>query len=225
MEKTRLIIADDHPLYLDGLRGVVSTLTDIEIVSEAVNGGDLIEKVRQQMPDIVLTDIRMPVLDGLEATKELIKEFPDLKILALTMDADEQKILRMIQAGAMGYILKGTSRSELKQAISSVMDGNHYIHPDIANRVFGAIAKRSNRPSQTVSRQAYIEQEAQLTEREKEILKLIVVEELTNEKIAKRLFISKRTVDTHRKNLLLKTGSHNTVGLVKFSIRAGILQM
>ncbi len=203
----RLLIADDHPLIIDGLRTSLSRDESVNIVTHATNGSEVLDALRKQDVDVILLDINMPGMNGFETLKKIVPEFPEVKILILSMYDKPEFIHSLIENGASGYLLKNTNRDEMIYAIQKVHHGNIYF-------------------SEEVKRILKKEEEAaghheQLTKREKEILKLIAQEKTTSE-IAEMLFISTHTVDTHRKNLLAKLGVKNAAGLVKFAIEYGI---
>lgn len=222
MKAINIVIADDHPIYRNGIAGLLSRQQKFKLVGEADDGEELLELVEKHRPDVVITDIRMPRMDGIAATKRIVQKYPDTKVLALSMHDEEKMINAILKAGAIGYLLKNTDKEELLSAITSVVRGEMFFNRHVSSHLLS----RFMNPD--VIRHQQIEtglESNPLTDREIEVLKLIVGEELTNEKIAQRLHISKRTVDTHRKNLLLKLGVHNTVGLVKFAYRLGLVEM
>ena len=219
----RIVIVDDHQIVRDGLRFLISGEPDMTIVAEAENGQDLLDKLAIEQPDVILLDIRMPVLNGIQATEKIHQLYPDVKIIILSMHDEEEYITKALQAGAQGYLLKKTGKEELIRAIRTVMDGTNYFSNDVSAKMLNRLMNRKS-PNKTFmnSSKTPITKEIPLTTREIEIIRLIV-QEYTNAEIAERLTISPRTVDTHRRNLLQKTGVKNTAGLVKFAMMNGLL--
>ena len=217
IRKIRVLMADDHGLFRDGLRNLLSQIKNVELVGEAVNGQDLIRKAMELSPDIILTDIGMPIMDGVIATKELIRRKICNRIIVLSAYGKEEPILKMLEAGASGYLLKNAGREELLAAIHAVAKGDSYFSQKVSATLLQAITRQKENPEQkkpTV--------ETPLSDREIEVLRLIT-QEYSNGEIAEKLFISIRTVDTHRRNLLEKLQVKNTVGLVKYAIEKGII--
>jgi DNA-binding NarL/FixJ family response regulator len=208
-EPIRIFIVDDHPMVIDGLLGYLEDNSLYTVVGTASNGIDALEKLESVVADIVFTDIQMPGMDGLEFAKELLKRKPEQKIVALTMFNEPQFIKRMLQIGVMGYVIKNSGKREIEQAIYAVMQGGQYYSAEVTyvimNKLRGAGQKAmvSNSPA--------------LTEREMEILHL-VLKQKSNQEIAEELYISARTVEAHKRNLLEKTGSKNIAGLVLYAI-------
>ncbi len=205
----KIIIADDHSIIRDGLKAMLEKNAAFEVVGEAANGKELIDLIGKISCDVICTDISMPVMDGVEATKYLTKKFPRIKIICLSMHEQIDYIKKMIDAGAVGYIFKDSSKEELEKAIETVHAGKKYFN----QKLFDILLS---------SEKSHADGEIVLSDREKEILKLIS-EEYTNAEIAEKLFLSVRTVDTHRQNLLQKLNVKNTAGLVKYAIKSGLL--
>lgn len=203
MGLVKVIIADDHKLIIDGLKSLLEERPEIKIVAEAENGQQLIEKAKIVLPDLIITDIDMPVLSGIEAVKILRKEFPELKILVLTMHKDKAMFLKLKEAGANGYIHKNCDKEELFFAINQLLKGKEFISNEIQE-------------SEKVFKIQDSVAEIELTKREVEIL-IHITEGLTNIEIGKKLFISDRTVDTHRTNLMKKLNVKNVAGLIRFA--------
>jgi DNA-binding NarL/FixJ family response regulator len=201
----KLFIADDHQMFIDGIKALLQDTDHIEIIGEATNGHQVIEKLEKCTPDIILMDIGMPELNGIETTRMVYAKDPGIKIIGLTMYDDNNRVVKMLKAGAKGYVLKNTTRQELLQAIQTVASGGvHYSAQAIVNTM-QTISDKNTNPV------------ANLTEREIEIIKLIV-KSMTNKEIADKLSISELTVNTHRKNAMRKLEIKNTAGLVKFAI-------
>ena len=209
MKKIVVYLADDHILFLEGIRFLLSSLDSVAAVFEAHSGQELLEGFSQHPADLVLLDIEMPGMNGIEAARELKQSYPEVKIIALSMYSDEQYYAGMIEAGADGFLLKNSSFSVVKRAIDEVMSGRNYFSQEIVQ----SLVKNRQKPDEP-------SQQHPITERETEVLRLIC-EGLSNAEIAEKLRLSRRTVDKHRENLLEKTHSKNTVALVLFAIRQG----
>lgn len=208
-----IIIADDHQMFIDGIKSLLEQQQDIAIVGEALNGTDLMAILRKVQADIVLMDINMPGMDGVEATRQIRREHIEVKVLALTMYNTREFVASLLGAGASGYILKNTGKEELLAAIHALKNGSTYFS--------GAVTKRIMESMQG-KRSSIFDGVIELTVREKEVLKLIALEH-TSQEIAKKLFLSVNTIETHRKNLLSKLNLKNTAGLVKYAIQHGVL--
>jgi DNA-binding NarL/FixJ family response regulator len=213
MEKIRIIIADDHQLFRNGLKILLNSIPDFEVTGEASNGEEFIKLLKTLTADIALMDINMPEMDGIEATRKSLKVNPDLRIIALSMYGEEEYYYKMVDAGAKGFLLKDSDISEVKEAILAVSKGGSYFSQELLYHVIQKIKHREHE-SKT----------ANLSKREKEILAKIC-EGLSNQEIADTLFISKRTVDKHRANLLGKTNSKNTASLILFAIRNKLIEI
>ncbi|MFO7614942.1 MAG: response regulator transcription factor [Bacteroidales bacterium] len=213
-QKLNIIIVDDHEFFRNGLKMVINRLKYAKVVGEATNGKEFLELLRQKEPDIVLIDIQMPQMNGIEATRQALEEYPDLKIVALTMFDDEEYIQSMIDAGAKGFLLKNITREVLDQALQAVQSGKNYYSPELWEFFTRKVARE---PRQD-------EEEIQLTRREKEILQLIC-DGLSNKEIADRLFISERTVIGHKSNLLAKTNTKSSVGLLSYAIKNKLVEI
>jgi len=207
----RIIIADDHQLFRNGLRLLLSAFPGFEVVEEASDGVELLSKLDGCKADIVLMDINMPEMDGIEATRKALAKCPELNIIALSMYGEEDYYYRMVDAGAKGFLLKDSGINEVKDAISTVLKGGSYFSQEL---LYNVIKKFKTRETEV--------RMANLSKREKEIL-MKICEGQSNHEIADTLFISKRTVDKHRANLLSKTGSKNTASLILFAIRNKII--
>jgi DNA-binding NarL/FixJ family response regulator len=213
MNKIRIIIADDHQLFRNGLKMLLEASQEFEIAGEASNGEELLSLLRNCMTDIVLMDINMPEMDGIEATRKGLKLCPSIAVIALSMYGEEEYYYKMVDAGAKGFLLKDSDISEVKEAILTVQKGGSYFSQEL---LYNVIQKFKHRESETKS--------ANLSKREKEIL-LKICEGFSNQKIAETLFISKRTVDKHRANLLGKTNSKNTASLILFAIKNKLIEI
>lgn len=209
MEDTlKIIIVDDHEFFRNGLKMVVNRLKYAQVVGEASNGKEFIELQKEKQADLVLLDIQMPIMNGIEASEIAIKEFPDLKIVILSMFDDEKYIEKMMDIGVHGFLLKNISKDLLDQALQSISAGNTYYSPELWS-YFGKkfSTQKKDEPN-----------ELQFTKREEEILQLIC-DGLSNREIAEELFISERTVVGHKSNLLSKTNCKSTISLLSFAIK------
>ena len=214
MKKVTILIVDDHKIVRDGIRSLIENEEHLVIVGEAANGKEAIDAAESITPDLIIMDINMPQMDGIEATRAIKKIHPSIKVLALTMVVESYQIRNMIEAGASGYILKSSNQEELINAITEVDKGNVHFSDEATK----AILEEMVNPNLNASKNEF-----EITDREKDVLKLIV-DEFTNQEIADKLFISVRTVDAHRRNLLQKIGAKNTAGLVKYAIENGIFK-
>lgn len=213
MEKIKILLADDHQLFRNGLKILLDAFDDFEIAGEAVNGEEVLRIIENTNCDVVLMDIDMPVMDGIEATRRAIEINPNIKIIALSMYGEEEYYHRMVEAGAKGFILKDSDINEVKDAIITVYNGATWFSQELLQNVIRRIKSRETETSHT-----------NLSKREKEIL-LKICEGLSNQEIADTLFISKRTVDKHRANLLGKTQSKNTASLILYAIKNKIIEV
>lgn len=214
MEKINILIADDHQMFIDGIKALLRKDKNIVFVGEAHNGLEAITFLEQNPTvDLLIADINMPHMDGVELTKIIKLKYPHIKVLVITMHDDRQVIGEIILAEAEGYILKNTGKTELIKAIHSLMEGSTHYSSEILRIMMSRIKKLEETKTELKP----------LTEREVEIIDLIV-KELTTPQIAEKLFISPRTVDTHRKNIMQKTNSKTLVGLIKFAFRNQLIQ-
>lgn len=207
----KILLVDDHRLIRDAIQSYMEDDPEYEVVGEASHGQEAIKFLAENEVDVVLMDINMPIMDGLQCTKEVIRRWPQIKVLTLSMMSDNQHIKQMIGAGASGYVLKNCSEKELKKAIRTVYEGDTYYSSEVTEVVMNNLMR--NKPTKT----SHMVVDMPLTEREKEVLELII-KEFSNQEIADKLFISPRTVDAHKRNLLEKTGSKNIAGLVMYAI-------
>lgn len=207
----KIILVDDHKLVRDGIRSQLDNDHKYWIVAEASNGFEALDLLEKHKVDLIIMDINMDKMDGITCTEEVKKRYPEKSVLALTMLNENQHIKQMLKAGASGYLLKNCEEDELKNAIHTIYEGGTYFSPEVTRVVMNNL--RSQKPSNAKNRTIRIP----LTQREKEVLRLIL-KEYTNKEIAEELFISQRTVDAHKRNLLEKTGSKNVAGLVLFAV-------
>lgn len=213
MEKIRIALADDHQLFRNGLKILLGGFEEFTVVAEASNGHEIVKAVKEFPADIVLMDISMPEMDGVEATAKLKETSPATQVIALSMYGEEEYYYRMIDAGAKGFILKDSDISAVHDAIIAVYKGGNYFSQELLYHVIKRIKDREQEVKSS-----------SLSKREKEIL-IKICEGLSNHEIADALFISKRTVDKHRANLLSKTGSKNTASLILYSIKNRLIEI
>jgi DNA-binding NarL/FixJ family response regulator len=202
----RILIADDHRVFIDGMTSMLREIPDFEIVGSATNGEEIIQQVAALVPDVVLSDIQMPVKDGIEATTEIHKKFPQVKVIALTMLNETMFIRKMLEAGAAGYVLKTIDKEELIKVIRKVAAGEKHFSAEVTAQLMNNFSDKGTGSSLDL-----------LTKREKEILTLIA-SGLTDKEIAEKVFLSPLTVTTHRKNILSKLGLKNKVELARFAM-------
>ena len=213
MEKIRIALADDHQLFRNGLKILLGGYPEFEVVAEASNGAELLKILENGPADIILMDISMPEMDGVEATSLITRRHPSSSVIALSMYGEEEYYYRMVDAGAKGFVLKDSAISDVYDAIIAVHRGSNYFSQELLYHVIRRIKNREQE-----------EKSSSLSRREKEIL-LKICEGLSNQEIADTLFISKRTVDKHRANLLAKTGSKNTASLILYAIRNRLIEI
>lgn len=211
MEKISIYIADDHRIFAEGLENILSTEEAFTILGIARNGKQLLSMVQNQVPNIVLLDITMPEMDGEETAKELLENFPQVKILMLTMHNTIDFIAPLLKMGVHGYALKNTGKAELVMAITTLMEKGNYYSSEIAHKLATELRE-------------YDEKQVKLTQRELEVLQL-VFEGLSTTEISERIFLSPRTVETHRSNLLSKTGTNNTAHLIHYALKKGLIKV
>jgi DNA-binding NarL/FixJ family response regulator len=214
-QKARIVIAEDHTILREGLRSLLSSNPNFEIVGEAGDGREAIRCAEKFKPDLILTDLSMPRMNGMEAIKEIKRESPASKVLVLTVHRAEEYILAAFRAGADGYLLKDATHSELVMAVKKVLSGKPYISPEISDKVIEGYLEGKKTLKSRTSWET-------LTQREREILKLIA-EGYKNKQIADDLFISVKTVEKHRANLMEKLDLHNIQALTTFAIERGLV--
>lgn len=210
-EHIRILIADDHAIVREGLRALIATEPGMELLDEASDGVQAVDKALALRPDVILLDMMMPRKDGLGAIGDIIKENPDAKILVLTSFAEDEKVFPAIKAGALGYLLKDSSPQELLQAIRNVYNGEASLHPTIARKLMRELNQPASLPPTTDP----------LTEREVEVLRL-VAQGLSNDEIAQKLVVSERTVRTHVSHILDKLHLANRTQMALYAVREGI---
>lgn len=210
----RVYIADDHQVLLDGLQTLLSNIDGLEVVGMGHHGKEVLHFLKDNQVDVILLDINMPVLNGIETCKILRKDHPDVKVLALSMYEKASFIQQMLKNGASGYILKNTGQDELIEAIKTVYRGEQYLSKVVSDTLMQSLIGKASTARQYIP---------EMTRREKEVLALIA-KELTTQEISDKLHISLNTVETHRKNLLSKFGVRNSVGLIKMALERGLLE-
>jgi len=208
MKKLKLLLVDDHQILLDGIKALLKDEEQFEIIGEATRCSVAIELLRKISPDIVITDIQMPEMSGIEFTAIIKKEYPHIKVLALSMSGEEGMIAEMVEAGISGYVLKNTGKEELREALLKISGGGVFFSEEVTASLTRGMRQRKE--------MSEIEKAAHITPREREIIKLIA-KEYSNKKISDALFISERTVETHRKNIFRKTNTKSVLGLVKWA--------
>src|SRR6476659_5410834 len=215
MKKIKIAIADDYKIYRDGLKVGLAADSNFQVVLEADNGEDLLNGLSAALPDVIIMDLKMPVMDGMEATKEVKKRFSSIKVLVVTMYDDDKFIIHLMENGANGYLLKNAEPDDIRKSIYAVHENGYYFN-DLVNKALlkKLVLKNNLKPS--------FNQNVELSERELEVLKLIC-EEKTAAEIGKEIFLSPRSVEGIRQRLIEKVGVRNTAGLVMFAIKNGIV--
>jgi two-component system response regulator NreC len=215
MSKISILIADDHSIVREGVRMILDGQEDFEVVGEASTGRQALEEARRLKPDVVVMDISMPDMNGIEATKKIRGELPDTQVMGLTMHEDESYVFELLKAGAAGYVLKRAAAEDLVSAVRAAHQGEAFLYPTVAKMVVQDFLQRA-----TTADQATLDG---LTDREQEVLTLIA-EGLTNQEIAGRLYISIKTVQTHRAHIMEKLNLHDRTELVRYAIRKGLIE-
>lgn len=215
MHKLRIFLADDHALIREGLKLLVNAQPDMQVVGEADNGRAALQQARELQPDVVVLDVSMPELNGIQTTERLQQQCPAIKVLALTVHDEQGYLRQLLRAGASGYVLKQSALEELIQAIRAVAGGGLYLDPALTRKVVGGYIRR-----QTAKDKA---QHRELSERETEVIQLLAWG-YSNKEIAARLDISVRTVETHKANLMAKLDFHSRADIVRYALRQGWLQ-
>ncbi len=213
MTPVRVLLADDHALVRAGIRALLEGLEGVAVVAEAGNGGEVLELARKHRPDVVLLDISMPGTGGLEASAQLKQELPEVRVVMLSMHANEEYVLQALRAGAVGYMLKDSATAELELALQAVMQGETYLSPPISKQVVEGYVQRVGAEQPAADH---------LTPRQRQVLQLIA-EGLSTKEIAYRLELSVKTVETHRAQLMERLQIRDIAGLVKYAIRNGLV--
>jgi DNA-binding NarL/FixJ family response regulator len=209
----RILLADDHDLFRAGLKALLQDLGGIEVVAEAGDGQEALRLLGERRPDVVLMDLMMPGLNGLEATARVTREFPGVRVIVLSMNAAEEFVLPAVRAGASGYLLKNVRPAELEQAIHAVARGGTYLTPAVSGHVIDDYRRRTANEADSLER---------LTPRQREVLQLIA-EGNSTKQIAKRLSVSVKTVETYRSQLMDALDIHDIAGLTRYAIRKGLV--
>lgn len=215
-KKTRIIIVDDHHIFREGLKYVLTTFSDFEVVSEAENGNEFLKIIENIHADIVLMDIEMPEMNGIEATKIAVKKYPGIRIIALTSFTDDIYYYNMIKAGALGFLYKKSGPDELEKAIYNVVKGANYFSQELLRKIIFNVSNTGVN--------SLLTQNIKISNREKEVL-LLICQGYSNKEIGEKLFISPKTVDKHRCSLISKTGTKNTANLVMFTIKNKLIEI
>lgn len=211
----RLVIADDHEIFRDGLALMLSRQPDITLVGQANNGRELLELLETVEADVVMTDLKMPLMDGITATRTLLQRLPHIRIIALSMFDEEELIVEMLEAGAKGYLLKNADKHEIIEAINSVYEDNIFYCKQTSAKLASMIVKSRFNPSRDNAPVTF-------TDREKEIIRLIC-QQFTAQEIGEKIFLSKRTVEGHRTRILEKMNVKNTAGVVVFALKNNLI--
>lgn len=211
-----IILADDHEIFRDGFRVMLNKIPSINLVGEASNGNELIRISRELRPDVIITDIKMPVMDGIEATRQLINEFPAIGIIALSMFDEENLIVDMLEAGAKGYLLKNAHKEEIVSAVRSVYMDETYYCKDTTKRLAQMIANSSYNPYKKLAKPEFTQKEITVIQ--------MICQEYSNKEIADKLNLSKRTVEGYREKILEKIHAKNTAGIVVYAMKNKIYQ-
>ena len=213
MKSIRVLLADDHALVRAGIRSLLEQAGHVEVVAEAGDGHQAVQLVEVHHPDVVLMDVSMPRLNGLEATRRVVEAHPTVRVLMLSVHSLEEYIWQALQAGASGYLLKNASAAELELAVTAVARGETYLSPAVSKHVIDGYLQRARSEPSLSDR---------LTPRQREVLRLIAKGHTTKE-VATLLNVSKKTVGTHRMQLMKRLGIHNVAGLVRYAVRTGLI--
>jgi len=210
----KVIVADDHVIFREGVEQIFKGYPNIELIATASDGKELVEKVFVYKPDVVLSDIKMPIMDGIDACRKITESYPDLPVIGLSMFDDESNIVDMLEAGARGYLIKNADKQEIIDAIHTVYDGDPYYCKHTSYTLAKMISSSRFNPNKK-------KEKVEFTDREKEIIQLIC-KQLTNKEIADKLFISSRTVEGHRMKIQEKMQVRNSVGIVVYAMKHGL---
>jgi len=216
MEKIKILLCDDHNMVRTGLRLLLKTADDIEVIGEAGNGHQSVRETRRLLPDVILMDISMPMLNGIEATRQILREFPSAKVLILSAHNDEQYVQHAMKAGAVGYLMKESAEADLLRAIREIADGNAFFSP--------AIARRLLRQPQKAFFDNLIKKAVALTSRQTEVLQLIA-EGYSTKQMGSLLSLSGKTVEKHRQGLMAKLNIHNIAHLTRYAVSNGVVAL
>jgi DNA-binding NarL/FixJ family response regulator len=213
----RIVLADDHEIFRDGFNTMIKKQNEIELIGEAENGRELLRITKELQPDVIITDIKMPLMDGIESTKILTAQYPGIGVIALSMFDEDNLVVDMLEAGAKGYLIKNAPKHEILEAVRTVYnDGTYYCH-HTSNRLAQMIATSKFNPYKKKNK-------IHFTERETDIIKLICAE-LSSKEMAHQLNLSARTIEGHRDNILKKIDAKNLAGIVVYAIKNGIYKL
>jgi two-component system response regulator NreC len=218
MAKIRLLVADDHPIVRAGLQTLLSAQLDMEVVGEAQDGAEAIERALALEPDVVVMDITMPGMNGIEATRQIVERLPQTKVLALTMHESEEYLRQMLAAGATGYVLKQAVDTELAVAIRAVHRGEVFVYPSVTRVLLGSLSRGAQADESDSESDAY----HRLSQREREVFRLVALGH-TNRQIANQLFLSVKTVETYRARVMEKLDLKSRSALVRYALKTGLL--
>lgn len=212
----QVLLADDHKIMRDGLRALLDKVADVQVVAEAENGRDAVRLAKELKPNVIIMDMSMPELNGIDATRQILAEFPEMRVIALSMHSDKRFLSQVFRAGAVGYLLKDCAFDELSLAVQTVVKGEKYLSPKLTNVVVDNFMRPSSLSLPAVS--------TTLTPREREVVQLIAEGETTKQ-IANHLNVSIKTIETHRSQLMQKLGVNSVAQLTKFAIREGLTSL
>lgn len=212
----RVLLADDHKIFRDGLRTLIENEAGMEVIGDADNGRKAVALAQKLSPNVIIMDVTMPDMNGIEATRKIVDGMPEVKVIALSMHSDRRYVLGMLEAGASGYLLKDCAFGELAGAIQQVVTGNTYLSPKIADVVVKGYLNKALEASSTTN--------VAMTSREREILQLIA-EGFTAKEIAAHVFLSIKTVETHRRNIMQKLNMRSVAEMTKYAIREGLVSL
>lgn len=219
MRKIKLALCDDHTLFRVGMASILGQIHDFELILEAANGQELIDRIPRKMPDVVLLDLQMPVMDGTATADYLRENHPLIKIVVVTMHDEDRMVLHLLEKGVSGYLLKDAEADEVEKAIRKVMDEGVYLNEFVSKAMLRKMTNKTrvDKPASPLYNSKII-----LSEREKEVL-MLICESLSTNEISEKIFLSPRTVEGHRLRILEKTGTKNTAGMVAYAFKNGLL--
>jgi DNA-binding NarL/FixJ family response regulator len=212
----RVVVCDDHAIFREGIKQVLAANPHLEVVGEAANGLDALATIKKLQPELVITDITMPEMSGIDLTREVARELPETRVVILSVHSRKTFIMEALKAGARGYVLKDSAGEKLLDAVEAVLAGDCYLDSPVAGHIVEEFVKLPG-PQEVVGAAG----EA-LTDRERQIL-ILVVEGYSNKQIAEKLFVSPKTVDNHRAKIMAKLGRHDVIGLVKYALGSGLV--
>lgn len=218
-EKIKILICDDHAIFREGLKNVLAADSRLEVVGEAADGLSAVQQASKLEPDLVIMDIAMPEMSGVEATREIVKAYPHIRVIILSMHSRKAFIMEALKAGARGYVLKDSAGEKILQSVQAVLKGDSYLDSPVAAHIVDEFVKM---PDVQTGDDEELPQ--RLSERERQVLRLIV-DGNTNKDIADKLFISPKTVENHRTNIMAKLGLHDVIDMVKYAISSGLIDL